>query len=158
MFIPGLFSILEKIIGPLFEGHAASIAAKVMGISGNPTVQGILSIIEGTVGQLENQQKLELEAEIQTLLTQSQIDLVEAQSPSFFHGGWRPALAWGLTAIIISHLTLAEGFNIAIALGYSVGTLAPLDSITLSLMFGLLGLYMGARTIEKVNANSEDNQ
>lgn len=161
MIIPGIFELLEKIIGPVLSATANStstITRGLLGLVGNPSVGGILGVIEGAVGKLQDEQIVEIKAQLQVLLAQIDLNKTEEVSTSFFKSGWRPALCWSLAIITSVHFAVAEAFNIAIAFGYSVGVLAPLDSATLLFIGSVLGIYMSARTVEKVNSNtSGDN-
>ena len=157
MLIPGLFTLLEKVIGPLLTSESkTSITGKIFGMAASLSSGGILTAIESVVGNIESQQRIELQAQIQTLLGQCTVDQIEANSDTFFKYGWRPFLAWGLSVLVIIHLTIAEIANVLHMIGYSPGSIAPMDTLTTTLIFGLLGLYMSARTIEKVNTNHLD--
>ena len=152
MIIPGLFELLEKVIGPLISTQKSSIIAEVLGSDGSSG--GIIGAIEGTLGQIEDVKKIALKGEIDTLLKQAELN-IDIPGESLFYKGWRPFLAWGLSIVVLAHLSIAEVCNL---IGwYHGGNLAPMDSITTALLFGLLGLYMGARTIEKVNSNADNN-
>lgn len=158
MLIPGLFTLLEKVVGPMLTSDArSSILSKVFGGGFGGTASSLMDIITGTLGKLEDEKIVELKGELETLLANCQIDQTEAKSERFLNWGWRPCFAWGLSIIILFHLATAELANVLHMIGYNPGTLAPLDNMTLLIMSGLLGIYMGARTVEKVNTNNSDN-
>jgi hypothetical protein len=141
----------------MVAGHASSIAQKVMGLGSSISAGGILGIIEETVGQLETTKKVEIEAELQTLLVQSQINQSDAQSnESFFYKGARPTLFWMTIILFGLHCFSAEIYNQLHALGYQVGLLAPLDNMVWLVLGGLAGIWAVGRTIEKVNNNQSD--
>lgn len=150
LLIPGIFELLEKIVGPLMSSTKGSIISGLLGSNG--TIGGIMEAITGVLGNIEQEKIVEITAQVNTLLAQSQVNQIDAKANSIWH---RPALVleWGLVIIILYHLGLAEVSNsISFFHGYS---LAPLDNLTAGLMFGLLGLYRGAKALETVNSNSD---
>lgn len=155
MLIPGLFAILEKFVGPMIAGHASSIASKIMGLGSSIDSSSILGVLESTMGQIESVQKLEIKAELDTLLAQCAIQQVAESNPSFFRSGCRDTLEWGLSIVVLIHLIIVEAANIHALI--SGGVLSPLDTLTTTLLMGLLGLYGAAKTIEKFNSNNSDN-
>lgn len=90
----------------------------------------------------------ELEAETSLALQQIAVNMKEAESPSLFKGGWRPAVGWvcavGLGYQFIGQPLIAWGSAF-----YTVPVPPTLDlGDLLTLLFGMLGL--GAyRTYEK---------
>lgn len=149
LILPGLFELLEKVVGPLLAEHKGSIISSILGSNG--TLEDIMSAISGTLKDVESEKLEEIKAEVATLLAQTEINKIEAASNDFLSRDWRPMLAWGVSILILLHLSVAEGYNIyCMVKGYA---LAPLDTITVSLMFGILGLHIGAKTIESVNSN-----
>lgn len=151
--LPALFGLVSSIFGSITSEHKTSIISSIIGGGFDGTAGSLVNIVEGAIGKIEDEKRLELQAQIQTLLAQSQINVAEV-SQGFYQSGWRPFLAWALSIIVALHLSIAEIFNVLHTLGYITGVLAPMDTITLTLITGLLGLYMGARTVEKVNANT----
>jgi len=109
-------------------------------------------------------EKAKLATELQAVmneynLSSGQIDVnkIEAASSNWFVAGWRPACGW-VGALGLGYAAIIEPFMrfVATQLGYS-GTFPVLDtSITMQVLFGLLGL--GAmRTFEK-HTGSEKNR
>lgn len=93
----------------------------------------------------------ELEAEKELALGQLEVNKIEAASPDFFRGGWRPAVGWTCAT------GLAVQFVLAPLLPWIVGVfgkkVAPIPSldleVLLTLLAGLLGLG-SFRTVEKL--------
>jgi len=154
MILPGLFSLLEKVVGPLLEGHAASIASKVIGLGSGASPGGILGAVEGVVGTIAADKKIELMGEIKTLLAQAQLQDIDSNKESFFRWGCRDSLEWALSIIVVTHLAIIESYNI-LALLHG-GTFQPLDSLTTALLGGLLGLYGVGKVAEKYINNDSD--
>lgn len=86
-------------------------------------------------------------------VVQGQIDTnkVEAASASVFVAGWRPAVGWCCVATLAWNYTVAPvltwGLDVC---GVTVPPMPTLDSIMAQTLFGILGLNIGARTVEKV--------
>lgn len=153
--LPTLFTFISNIIGSGFTAvHQSGIVSGILSLGSNLTSDGIMGVIKSVLGNVEDAQLLEIKAHVDTLLEQSKI--YETSPESFFYKGWRPTLAWMLVGVIGFHLTFCELLNVLSAFNiYTPGTIAPLNTITVTLIFGLLGLYMGARTVEKVNSNQD---
>lgn len=93
-----------------------------------------------------------LDAEVRLAMGQLEINKAEAQSPSLFKGGWRPATGWvcvfglGYTYFARPLLPWVMGLW-----GVEVAPLPAIDTGELMVLLGgLLGLG-GMRTIERVN-------
>ncbi len=92
----------------------------------------------------------EVDAALQLALAQANINNTEAQSASFFRGGWRPFIGWVCGTGLAYQLLLRPLLQAALdACGMKGVTMIPLEMETLTtLLFGMLGL--GAmRTFEK---------
>lgn len=113
---------------------------------------------EAKLRALEMAQKGELaglDAEVKLALGQLEINKADAQSPSFFRGGWRPGVGWicvfglGYTYLLRPLLPW-----IAAVAGLEVPPLPPIDTgELLVLLGGLLGLG-GMRTIERLSGKA----
>lgn len=131
------------LIGPLLE-IGKSIISKVWP---DPTAQA-----EAQLKLLQLQQAgefKELEANLQLMLAQTDINKAEAQSASNFRGGWRPFIGWvcgfGLAYQFLIR-PLANG--VFAYLGHGM-PMPDLDTSTLmALITGMLG-FGGLRTFEK---------
>lgn len=96
-----------------------------------------------------------LEAELAIATGQMDINKIEAASPDFFRGGWRPAVGWvcvtglGVTFIVRPLLPWLVGLT-----GAEVPPIPSLEIGELTgLLFGMLGLG-GLRTVEKMKGVS----
>lgn len=151
--IMSIFDIAVKYVGPIVTSSKHTMLSGILGaITDGKGATGIIGIIESVIGKIEDAKKQEMSTEIAALLAQTEIDKIEAKE-AFFDRGWRPALAWGLSIITVVHLVIAEFSNL-LAL-YHGSSLAPMDTMTTILLTGLLGIYMTARTVEKVNSNQD---
>lgn len=85
-----------------------------------------------------------LDAEIESLRSQSKINEIEAGSSSLFVSGWRPAAGW------VCVLGLLYQFIIRpLAIGIGGFALPGIEDVLMELLFGMLGLG-GFRTMEKL--------
>ena len=98
---------------------------------------------------------IQLRSQVEAMMApvQGQLDInkIEAASASRFVAGWRPAVGW------VGVFTLAWNYVLAPILGWflvvfhlTAPPLPALDGNMATLLFGLLGLNIGARTYEKV--------
>lgn len=107
--------------------------------------------METKIKLLEMAQKgelAELEAMQELALKQIEVNLKEAESPSLFKGGWRPAAGWvcvlGMGYEYVAQPFLSWGSSV-----YAIPVPPHLDMTTmLPLLFGMLGLG-GFRMYEK---------
>jgi len=91
----------------------------------------------------------ELDADLALKLEQIKVNAIEAQSPDFFRGGWRPFVGWVCgTGLAVQFLVAPVATWAAALLGHAVA-FPSLDMGTLlTLLGGLLGLGT-MRTAEK---------
>ena len=92
----------------------------------------------------------ELDAELALKLEQIKVNAIEAQSPDFFRGGWRPFVGWVCgTGLAVQFLVAPLASWAAAFYGHAIA-FPSLDMGTLmTLLGGLLGLG-GMRTAEKI--------
>lgn len=85
----------------------------------------------------------ELEAQLEVIRNQAEINKIEAGSGNLFIAGWRPATGW------VCVLGLLSEFIIKPYAAY-FGIIVPsIEAMLFELLFGLLGIG-GLRTIEKI--------
>ena len=118
--INGVISVIDKVIPDPSQKAAAQLA--------------VLQLQQ--TGQLE-----QLKADVQASLAQVDVNKVEAESPSLFKSGWRPAVGWiCAVALGVQFLLNPIGSWVAALMGHPVA-FPPLDLGTLmTLLFGMLGL------------------
>ena len=92
----------------------------------------------------------ELDADLALKLEQIKVNAIEAQSPDFFRGGWRPFVGWVCgTGLAVQFLVAPVATWAATLMGHALA-FPSLDMGTLmTLLGGLLGLG-GMRTAEKI--------
>ena len=156
VIIPAIMWAGHEIFGAL-EPTAASIIASKLGqlsTSGSPIGKIIGDVVgtfkeHGVVQSADQEQQYKLR--LQSMLGQIDVDKIEAQSESRFDSGWRPFLAWGLSTALLMSVLVEPTINYL--LGF-FGVQAPpafvLGPAVMSMLSGLCGLYMVARTGEKV--------
>jgi hypothetical protein len=148
--LPSLFGLMTTVVGPIVEEHKTSIISQIVNGAFDGSSSSLMNIIEGAIGKIADQKKIELQAQIQTLLAQADITKTDAQSESWVKYGWRLAIAWGLGLNLVIHYTLVNAIDIINSLvGTNISQIPPMDHMALLIITGLLGLYMGARTYEK---------
>jgi holin (3TMs family) len=95
--------------------------------------------------------KLQQAGELQTLVSQLEINRAEAANPSVFVSGWRPGMGWVcVSAFAVNYLVAPLGTYAASLLGKQLQF--PTMNLTdlMPVLLGMLGLA-GYRTFEKVN-------
>ncbi len=139
-----------------------SIVSDLMGGGASGILQGIgqaaIGIRTALTGEapLDSNKRAELVAraaqiESQLILAQIAVNKAEAESPSIFKGGWRPAVGWVCVAGLVYSFFLQPLLPWAVGVLHSapVAPLPTLDTSTLmTLLLGMLGLG-GMRTFEK---------
>jgi hypothetical protein len=97
-----------------------------------------------------------LEADLQLALAQIGVNKAEAESPSLFKGGWRPAAAWAcvFAGIIYPMIRVLLPWGLQIAGVTGVPPLPALDGTeSMTMLFGLLGLG-GMRMTERLKGKA----
>lgn len=96
----------------------------------------------------------QLTADTNLMIEQIKVNAAEAQNPSLFVSGWRPAIGWVCGAACgWNWIGLPVAKVIAVILGHPID-LAPADlTEMLPVLMGMLGLG-GLRTIEKLQGRA----
>jgi hypothetical protein len=146
-------SILSEIFG-----GAASVATGGATTVVSSVLSGVTDIAKRFVPDPEAQARMETEvrgwyASNNTL--QAAINLADANSGSFWRGGWRPALGWTCVACCaMNWFVIPMAQNLAIALGHPAMVFKPLDSEDMQIvLYGMLGLS-GIRTVDKLGGKA----
>lgn len=94
--------------------------------------------------------KLQQSGELASMTAQTDINKAEANNPSLFVSGWRPAIGW-VCALALAYQYLLRPLSgiIASIAGVTIPPLPGLDDNLWQLMMGMLGMG-GLRTFEKV--------
>jgi hypothetical protein len=120
-------------------------------------IDDIIGNVLGVVNKFipDPAQKSQAESELRNSLqawdqAQNEINKAEAQNPSLFVSGWRPAVGWICTSALAYQYVLCPlaGWLAALA-HYPLPTPPKLDETLWQLLFGLLGMG-GLRTFEKI--------
>ena len=103
--------------------------------------------------EAEAMQKL-LEIEFAAQKAQTDINIVEAQSPNLFVSGWRPATGWICVFALAWYYILAPFASWVMSI-FDVESTIPIFEAgeLMTLLFGLLGIG-GMRTYEKIRGVS----
>jgi hypothetical protein len=89
-------------------------------------------------------------AELQTRLAQAKINEVEAASPGWYRGGWRPAVGWVCVAGLgLEFLVMPLASTVAAAVGHPLPPLPGIGGALVPLLVALLGVGT-LRTVEKL--------
>jgi hypothetical protein len=153
--------ILGSIAGAVLPGIVPSIQETIKGIIAHylpdPVAQAQAQI--DLTAALNKRDELMIQALAQMNTAQTQVNAVEAASPSFFKGGWRPAVAWVCVFGMFYNFILAPISTWALAIiGTAAGIAIPvpptLDTQSLwAILTGMLGLA-GIRSYEVSNGIS----
>jgi hypothetical protein len=94
----------------------------------------------------------EMQNKYQLILSQLEINKIEAANPSLFVSGWRPAVGWVCVAGMAYVAILEPLARFLAVVGFAYTGIFPVidTTITSQILFGMLGLAT-ARTVEKVN-------
>lgn len=150
MLIPTIWSVLERVLGPVVSNTSGLFGSVISAVISSPTVGSIIKAVETSIGTLEDTKKTELQAQLEIALGQIDLDKIDAQSNRFIQWGWRPCFAWGIGLNIILHYSVVNIVDILNSLFHlGISQIPQMDNMALALMTGILGLYMGARTVEK---------
>lgn len=91
----------------------------------------------------------EMEAQVQLMLAQTEVNKVEAAAPSTFRAGWRPAVGW-VCVVALAYSFFGRQLLGWLAPEFGLAVPEPLDmSELLTLLTGMLGLG-SMRSFEKV--------
>ena len=94
--------------------------------------------------------KLQQSGDLAQMTAQTDINKVEANNPSLFVSGWRPAIGWVCAlALAYQYLLRPLSGTIASLVGVTLPPLPGLDDNLWQLMMGMLGMG-GLRTFEKI--------
>ncbi len=148
---------MGAIFSQLIKGGAEGLLKGVGGLAKDirmaVTGKDILTSEQITELQLKASEleKAVLEADMKMIEGQLQINKADAESGSFFRGGWRPAVGWVCVFSLLYTFILRPLLPwVCVVIGQEVEPLPPVDMSTmLPLLFGMLGLG-GFRTYEKI--------
>lgn len=92
-----------------------------------------------------------LQADVKGMLAQLDINKVEAASSSIFVAGWRPFIGWvggaGFAVQFVVVPLLGYGYSL---FGHAAPPVLELDPILYEVVFGILGINIGARSYDKI--------
>lgn len=110
-------------------------------------------LIERWIPDPEKKREAELEVirmaadgELKQVIAQLEINAREAQHPTMFVAGWRPAVGWVcVTAMVFQYLVRP----FLVAYGHPVNDIPTLDDNLWAILTGILGIG-GLRSVEKL--------
>lgn len=91
---------------------------------------------------------------LQTQSQQLQVNTTEAQNPSMFVAGWRPAIGWGLGGLVLATFVLPYPVWVLAAFGVHLPPPPVLDPQAIYILSGLLGITVAARSIDKLTGTA----
>jgi hypothetical protein len=97
-----------------------------------------------------------LDADLKLALAQIDVNKSEAESPSLFKGGWRPAAAWAcvFAGVVYPVVRTLLPWCLTVAGVQGIPSLPPLDATeAMTMLFGLLGLG-GMRMTERLKGKA----
>lgn len=148
--LPSIFSLFTSMVGPFLSHEVQQhITATVAAAGDSLTKTGLIKAITDSVGEVEQTKLDEFSKQLDILMDAQQNQAFEDSPEGLFYKGWRPFVCWGVSILVIIHLTIAEIYNLVQL--YHGHNLMPLDSLTVILMTSVLGIYMTGRTVEKIN-------
>ena len=102
------------------------------------------------LAELEQQGEFKLlDAQLQQMKAQTDINLVEAQSDKLFVSGWRPAIGWICASALLYQYLLRPLMPWALnSLGFHVDVPIALDGTLSELVYGMLGFGL-LRSVDK---------
>lgn len=108
------------------------------------------TVIEKIWPDKTEQEKQQLAAAVSLVQGQMEVNRVEAQHPSLFVAGWRPAIGWVCALALCYHFDIRPVIEcVAVALGNPLPKMPGIDGNLWELMFGLLGMA-GLRSFDKL--------
>jgi hypothetical protein len=142
--------MMGNLISELAEGGAKGLFTGI-----GQMAKDIRTAITGKdpAKEAEAMQKL-LEIEFAAQKAQTDINIVEAQSPNLFVSGWRPATGWICVFALAWYYILAPFASWVMSI-FDVESTIPIFEAgeLMTLLFGLLGIG-GMRTYEKIRGVS----
>lgn len=108
------------------------------------------TVIEKIWPDKTEQEKQQLAAAVSLVQGQMEVNRTEAQHPSLFVAGWRPAIGWVCALALCYHFALLPVIEcVFAALGNPLPKMPGIDGNLWELMFGLLGMA-GLRSFDKL--------
>jgi hypothetical protein len=104
----------------------------------------------------DGRESRELDATLQVALGQMRINEKEAEHPTFFRGGWRPAVGWACVAALVYTYLIRPivPWVVTVTTGVEVPEMPALNTAELlGVLSGLLGLGT-LRTYERVQGKA----
>ena len=124
----------------------------------NPVTKAITTVLERVIPDKEAAAKAQrdivdqvVKADLAGDLAQLEINKIEAASSSIWVSGWRPYIGWvGGTGFAVQFVVIPlVGYTYSL-FGYTAPPPIELSPILWEVIFGILGIGIGARTVEKV--------
>lgn len=123
-----------------------------------PVANAVNTVVDRLVPDNNAAQKLKdaialqlAEANVKGDLAQLDIDKTEAASSNIFVAGWRPFIGWtGGAGLCVQYVLVPFVGYMYSLFGHSAPPPMVLDPMLNEVLFGMLGLNIGARTYEKI--------
>lgn len=167
----GEIPIVGGIVGPLVGMAAPQIVRMIatqLGAPADATAAQITAKIQddpqgarAALASLESQHQFALaqqkQADDYAVASQAQqvaIGTAEVENPSFFLGGARPAIMWGLGALVLASFTLPYLVWGLLVFGLHIPAPPALDPTAIAILAALLGVGMTARSVDKATGTA----
>lgn len=156
--ISSVAPVLGGAIGGPAGGLLGSLIASKLGVPANPDDVAVALQNPDALLKLKEIEQ-EQQASLQDFLAkedalQAQVDQKEAESPSLFVAGWRPAVGWSCASAFLYSFVVQPFAVFAVSLAGSHVQVPSLDlSQMMPVLLGMLGLA-GMRTYEKTQGVS----
>lgn len=127
--MPGILDVLSPVLGPLIER-----------VFPDPAERREYELKLATIADAEAQRQSN------ERIAQTEVNKVEAGSSLLFVAGWRPFVGWGCGSALIYSTILAPMFHLGVP---------DLDFLQ-TILLGMLGISVGARSLEKVKGVAQN--
>ncbi len=167
----GEIPIVGGIVGPLVGMAAPQIVRMIatqLGAPADATPAQITAKIQddpqgarAALASLESQHQFALaqqkQADDYAVTSQAQqvaIGTAEVENPRWYVAGWRPAIGWGLGALVLASFTLPYLVWGLLVFGLHIPAPPALDPTAIAILAALLGVGMTARSVDKATGTA----
>lgn len=167
-------AMLTPVMGPfgMLVSPAINLAVSgittALGIPDTSTPQQIADVVatdpagaKAKLSVIEEQHRFALQGQKETddyaVASQAQqvaIGTAEVENPRWYVAGWRPAIGWGLGALVLASFTLPYLAWGLLVFGLHIPAPPALDPTAIAILAALLGVGMTARSVDKATGTA----